>query len=65
MYKNLVEKKGNVINIVTVLSKENGKKIRRPIVIAVWEQDGCYLGVRFVQSLAEISSGLRRLSFER
>ena len=45
MYKNLMEKEGNVINILTVPGKENGKKIRRPIALAVWELPGSKMGV--------------------
>ena len=45
MYKNLMEKEGNVINIVTVPSKEDGKKIGRSIALAVWELPGSMTGV--------------------
>ena len=45
MYKNLMEKEGNVINILTVPSKENGKNINRSIALAVWELPGSKAGI--------------------
>ena len=47
MYKNLMENEGNVINILTVPSMEDGKKVHRPIALAVWVLPGSRMGASF------------------
>ena len=44
MYKNLMETVGNVINVITIPSKEDGEKLRRSIAFAVWELPGSKTG---------------------
>lgn len=50
-YQNLMETPGNVMNIITIPTKKDGKIVDRPIAVAVWELPGDKTGVIPTQGL--------------